>query len=134
MCIPILVTTFPEWLSSTEPLPHTPGAVCPSSLCFLVFCMHMHSFASLIRRTLPPTFSDTAITDRHSDTTIFPLRAHWVRISWSIGSEKSFGHVPPVDFLRARRAPYPLGHALSSTEIRYLILPFIVYLGLQVNS
>ena len=52
--------------------------------------------ASLIRRTPPPTFSNTAITDRHSDTTIFQLRAHWVRISWSIGSEKSFGHVPPV--------------------------------------
>ena len=63
---------------------------------FVVFCVHMHSFAGLIRRTPPPMFSDTAITDRHSDTTIFQLRAHWVRISWSIGSEKSFGHVPPV--------------------------------------
>ena len=63
---------------------------------FVVFCVHMHSFAGLIRRTPPPTFSDTAITNRHSDTTIFQLRAHWVRISWSIGSEKSFGHVPPV--------------------------------------
>ena len=63
---------------------------------FVVFCVHMHSFAGLIRRTPPPTFSDTAITDRHSDTTIFQLRAHWVRISWSIGSEKSFRHVPPV--------------------------------------
>ena len=63
---------------------------------FVVFCVHMHSFAGLIRRTPPPTFSDTAITDRHSDTTIFQLRAHWVRISWSIGSEKSFGDVPPV--------------------------------------
>ena len=41
------------------------------------FCVHMHSFAGLIRRTPPPTFSDTAITDRHSDTTIFQLRAHW---------------------------------------------------------
>ena len=77
---------------------------------FVVFCVHMHSFAGLIRRTPPPTFSDTAITDRHSDTTIFQLRAHWVRISWSIGSEESFGHVPPVgvDSLHARRAPYPL--------------------------
>ena len=56
----------------------------------------MYSVAGLIRRTPPPTFGDTAITDRHSDTTIFQLRAHWVRISWSIGSEKSFGHVPPV--------------------------------------
>ena len=33
VCIPILVTTFPEWLCGTEPLPHTPGAVRPSSLC-----------------------------------------------------------------------------------------------------
>ena len=86
---------------------------------FVVFCVHMHSFAGLIRRTPPPTFSDTAITDRHSDTTIFQLRAHWVRISWSIGSEKSFGHVPPggsrtLDSLHARRAPYPLGQALRS--------------------
>ena len=63
---------------------------------FVVFCVHMHSFAGLIRQTPPPTFSDTAITDRHSETTIFQLRAHWVRISWYIGSEKSFGHVPPV--------------------------------------
>ena len=63
---------------------------------FVVFCVHMYSFASLIRWTPPPTFSDTSITDRHSDTTIFQLRAHWVRISWSIGSEKSFRHVPPV--------------------------------------
>ena len=63
---------------------------------FVVFCMHMYSFASLIRRMPPPTFCDTAITDRHSETTIFQLRAHWVRISWSIASEKSFGHVPLV--------------------------------------
>ena len=33
VCITILVTTFPEWLSGTEPLPHTPGAVRPSWLC-----------------------------------------------------------------------------------------------------
>ena len=64
---------------------------------FVVFCVHMYNFVGLIRRTPPPTFSDTAITDRNSDTTtFFQLRAHWVRISWSTGSEKSFGHVPPV--------------------------------------
>ena len=63
---------------------------------FVVFCVHKHSFVGLIRRTPPPTFSDTAFTDRHSDSTIFQLRAHWVRISWSIGSEKLFGPVPPV--------------------------------------
>ena len=80
---------------------------------FVVFCVLMHSFAGLIRRTPPPTFNDTVITDHHSDTTIFQLRAHWVRISWSIVSEKSFRHVPRwesnLDFLRARRAPCPLG-------------------------
>ena len=48
---------------------------------FVVFCVHMYSFVGLIRRTPPPTFSDTAITDRHSDTTIFQLRAHWGRYS-----------------------------------------------------
>ena len=63
---------------------------------FVLFSVHMHSFAGLTKRTPPPTFRDTAITDRHSDTTIFQLRAHWVRISWSIGSKKLFGHVPPV--------------------------------------
>ena len=29
---------------------------------FVVFCVHMYSFAGLIRRTPPPTFSDTVIT------------------------------------------------------------------------
>ena len=61
---------------------------------FVVLCVHMYSFAGLIRRTPPSTFSDTAITDRHSDTTINQLSAHWVRISWSIGWGKTFGHVP----------------------------------------
>ena len=74
---------------------------------FVVFCLHMYSFAGLIRRTPPLMFGGTAITDRHSDTTIFQLRAHWVLISWSIGSEKLFGHVPSsgsrtLDFLHAR--------------------------------
>ena len=62
---------------------------------YVVFCMLVYSFVGLIRRTPPPTLSDTAITDHHSDITIFQLRAHWVQISWFTGSEKSFGHVPP---------------------------------------
>ena len=61
---------------------------------FVVFCMYMLSFAGLIRRTPPPMFSDTAITDRHSDTTIFQLRAHWVWISWSVGSENHLDMCP----------------------------------------
>ena len=93
-CFPILITTFPEWLSSIEPLPtHTRRRASVLVVC-VIFCMHMHNFACLIRQTPPPTFSDTAITDRHSDTSIFQLRAHWVQISWSIGLEESFGHVP----------------------------------------
>ena len=39
VCIPILVTTFPEWLSGTEPLPHMPGAVRPRCVCS-VLCAH----------------------------------------------------------------------------------------------
>ena len=78
--------------------------VCP------VFCMHIYSFAGLINRMPPPTFSDTAITNRHSDTIFFQLRAHWVQISWSIGSEKPFGHVPQVGVkpLTCVNVPYPL--------------------------
>ena len=41
---------------------------------FLEFCTHRHSFAGFIRRAPPPTFSDTAITDRLSDTTCFPAQ------------------------------------------------------------
>ena len=63
--------TFPEWLSRMEPLPHTRGRA--SVLVFVVFCVHMYSFAGLIRRTPLPTFSNTAVTDRHSDTAIFQL-------------------------------------------------------------
>ena len=62
---------------------------------FVVFCVHMHSFSGLIRRTPPPTSSDTAITDRHYDTTIFQLRAHWVWISWAIESEKNRSDMCP---------------------------------------
>ena len=116
MCIPILVMMFPEWLSGTEPL-----RLASVLVVFVVFCMHMYSFAGLIRRTPPPMFSNTAITYRHSDTTIFQLRAHWVLISWSIGSEKSFGHAPggsrTLDFLHARPAPYPLGQALRYMSV-----------------
>ena len=42
---------------------------------FVEFFVHMYSFAALIRRTPPPGFSDNAITDCHSDTTIFQLKS-----------------------------------------------------------
>ena len=115
VCNPILLTTFPEWLSGTQPRPGTPGAVRLSSSCLLCVCMHRYSFASLIRQ-----FIDTAaITDHHSDTTVFQFGAHWVGIGRSIGSEKSFRHVLQVgvesslDSLRERGTPYPLGQTLS---------------------
>ena len=40
VCIPVLVTTFPEWLSGTEPLPLPPGAVRPSSYVCSILCAH----------------------------------------------------------------------------------------------
>ena len=86
----------------------------------------------------PPTFSDTAITNCHSDTTIFQLRAHWVMISWSIGSDKSFRRAPggsrTLDFLRSRRAPYPLGQALPSANYGKLKSLYIGVKVLMVNS
>ena len=105
---------------------HPAPCVRPRSVCSVLHAhAQFYSFSGMIRRTPQPTFSDTAIIDRHSDTTIFQLRAHWVRMSWSIGSEKSFGHAPPppppdgsrtLDFLRARRVPYPPGQALRSVR------------------
>ena len=40
VCIPILETKFPEWLSGSEPLPHTPGAVRQSSCVCSVLRAH----------------------------------------------------------------------------------------------
>ena len=114
-CNPFLVTTFPEWLSGTEPWPRTPGAMRPSSCLCCVFAFTC-TVCRLIRWTPQPMFSDTVIADRHSDTTIFQPRAQWVRISWSIGSEKivrtyATGGSRTRVFLRERRTPYPLGKA-----------------------
>ena len=91
---------------------------------FVVF-LHAHvQFVCLIRLMPPSTFSDTVITDRHSDTTMFQLRAHWVRISWSTGSAKiartcAAGGSRTLNFLRERRTPYPLCQALRFLCIRY---------------
>ena len=50
---------------------HPAPCVRPRCVCSVAFCVQMHSFAGLIRRT----FSDTAITDPHSDTTIFSAQS-----------------------------------------------------------
>ena len=63
---------------------------------FVVCWEHMHSFAGLIRRTQPPTFSDTAITDHHSDTTISSSELTGCGYPGLLDRKKSFGHVPPM--------------------------------------
>ena len=87
---------------------------------YVVFCVHVYSFAGFIRRTPPPTFSDTAITDRHS------LCYHYFPAQSSLGADILVywigkivrtcapGGSRALDFLHARRAPYPLGQALRS--------------------
>ena len=88
VCIPVLITNdFPrvaQWYGTIAAHTKRHASV---PVVFVVFCLHMYSFAGLIRWTPPPAFSDTAVTDRHSDTTILHLRADRVRISWSVGSE-----------------------------------------------
>ena len=88
---------------------------------FVLFCMHMHSFARLIRRTPPPTFSDTAITYRHSDTTIFQPSAPSTELTGCgypalLDRENCSDMCPQWEsnprLPAARRAPYPLGQAL----------------------
>ena len=102
----------PKCISGTELGSSTPGHRASSRVEFVEFLRAHVQFCWLIRRTSQPTFSDFAITDRHSDTTFFQLGAHWVQISWSVGSEKSFGHVSILDFLNEGRTPYPLGQVL----------------------
>ena len=76
----------------------------------------MYSFAGLIRQTPPPTFSDTAVTDRHSDTTKpaqsslgADILVYWIG---KIVRTCAPGGSRTLDALHARRAPYPLGQAL----------------------
>ena len=48
---------------------------------FVVFWVHITDLPVLRSRTPPPTFSDTATTDRHSDTTIFlgaDILVYWI--------------------------------------------------------
>ena len=83
---------------------------------FVVFCVHMHSFAGLIRRTLPPTFSDTAITDRHSDPLFSSSELTGCGYPGLLDRKNRSDMCPggsgTLDSLHARRAPYPLGQAL----------------------
>ena len=81
---------------------------------FVMFCVHVYSFAGLIRRTPSLTFSDTAITDRliplfsSSELTVCGYPGLLDRKNCS---DMCPGGSRTLDFLRARRAPYPLGQA-----------------------
>ena len=131
VCIPILVTTFPEWLGGTSPFASHTRRRASVLVVFVVFCVHVYSFAGLIRRTPPPTFSDTAITDRHSDTTIFQLRAHWVRISWSIESENRSDMCPRKDVPRVAQR---YGTIAAHTRCRASVLVVFVVFCVHVYS
>ena len=95
--------------------PRTPDALNPSLL--LHAHVRIYSSAGLIMWTPPPMFSDTTITNCHSDTTIFQLG---VDISWSTGSENSLGQFcaaggrRTLDFLCEWQTNYPLGQMLHS--------------------
>ena len=96
---------------------------------FVMFCVHMHSFAGLIRRTPPPTFSDTAITDRHSDTTFSSSELTGCGYPGLLDRKNRSDMCPRwesnLDFLHARRAPYPLDQAFRKNRFLLDLLPNI---------
>ena len=110
VCIPIRVTTFPEWLSGTEPLPHS-RRVCSVLRAHGQFCRFDKA--------------DTTVNVRWHCNQGPPLWYHFFPAQSSLGADiqvywigKIVGTCAPpggsrtLDFLHARRAPYPLGQAL----------------------
>ena len=87
----------------------------------------MYSFAGLISRTPPPTFSDTAITDCNSDTTFSSLEHTWSRYSGLLDRKIvrtcATGGSRTLDSLREWRTPNPLGQALQfSLKVLYTMV------------
>ena len=126
VCVPIVVTAFPEWLSGTEPLPHTPGAVRPSCVCVPILVTTFPS-GSVVRNhcrkdpapcvrprcvvSVLPAHAQFCRFDKADATAdvqwhcshrpqlwyhYFPAQSLLGADILSNGSEKSFGHVPPV--------------------------------------
>ena len=88
------------------------------------FCVHMYS---LIRQTPPLTFSDTAITNCHFDTTVFfsaqsTLGAD-ILVCWigKIVQTCAAGGSKTIKVLSEWQTPYPLGQA-SWLILRYILL------------
>ena len=88
---------------------------------YVVFCMHMYSFAHLIKRTAPPMFSDTAITDRYSDFTFSTSELTGCRYPGLLDqkncSDFCLGGSRTLDFLHGRRTPYPVSTRASTVKI-----------------
>ena len=108
VCIPILVTTFRHSVSGSVVWNHCRTHLAPCIRPHCV-CSVLHAHVQFCRFDKADATAGTAMTDRLSQ-----LRTHWVQISWSIGSKKiiwicSPGGSRTLNFLRARRAPYPLG-------------------------
>ena len=100
VCIPILVTTFRSAVwnhGRTHPAP----SVRPRCVCSI-----LRAHAQFFRFDKADATADAQRHCNHRP----PAQSSLVRISWSIGSEMSFGHSAPggsrtLDFLCARRAP-----------------------------
>ena len=123
VCIPILVTTFPEWLRGTEPLPHTPvPCVRPRSVCSV-----LRAHVQFCRFDKADATADVQWHCNHRP----PLWYHYFPAQSSLGVDilvywigKMVRTCAPggsrtFDFLRARRAPYPLGQAVCSDHDRH---------------
>ena len=93
----------------------------------------MYSFAGFIKRTAPPTFSDTAITTRHSDTTILSAQSTLgvdILVYWigKIVRTCAAGGSRVLDFPRERRTSYPLRQALRCAVVSRLYIFFVLYI------
>ena len=113
VCNPILVTTFPGWLSGTEPWPRTPApCVRPRCVCcvlraYVQFCRFDKADAVAdVKRHCPPLWYHCFPAQ---STLGADILVYWtgkiVRACTASGSRT-------LDFLRERRTPYPLGQAL----------------------
>ena len=98
---------FPEWLSGTEPFPHTPGAVV-----FVVFCVHMYRFAGFDKADA------TADIQWHCNHRP-PLWNHYIpgcRYPGLLDRKKLFGHVQKSQSSALKGMQTITGYAESNGE------------------
>ena len=96
ICNPILVATFPKWLSSTGTMAAHTRRRASVLVVFVLFCVHMFSSAGL----LSGHYRRRSVTLQSPTATQIPLFSsldHNGRgFFWSVGSKISFGHVSPL--------------------------------------